>query len=74
MGLPTPSQGMFGQGPEAQQLTRALQARIRAQVGEAGAPLYLDSFCVLLIKGTNVEGISSIHLPSRGDQRGRVLQ
>jgi hypothetical protein len=34
---------------------------------------YLDSFCVLLIKGANVEGIGGIHLPAWGNQWGRVL-
>ena len=39
-----------------------------------GQAPYLDSFCVLLIKGANVEGVGCIHLPSWGDQWGRVLQ
>lgn len=42
--------------------------------GGGGQAQYLDSFCVLLVKGANVEGIGGIHLPSWGDQRGRVLR
>ena len=43
------------------------------RAGRPGQALYLDSFCVFLIEGANVEGVCCIHLPSWGDQRGRVL-
>lgn len=44
-----------------------------AQGLEPSKVQYLDSFCVLLIKGANVKSVSCIHLPTWGDQWRRVL-
>lgn len=47
------------------------QAKLRVQ--GPGKVQYLDSFCVLLVKGANVKSIGCIHLPTWGDQRRWVL-
>lgn len=56
-----------GQGPSRPDQTRPGPG-VRAKQGA-----YLDSFCVLLIKGANVKGVRCIHLPAWGDQWRRVL-
>lgn len=72
---PAPTPGMFGEEePEAQPLTEPDRPGSGLRWERPGQAQYLDSLCVLLVKGANVKGVSSVHLPSRGDQRGRVLQ
>lgn len=72
---PAPTPGMFGEEePEAQPLTEPDKPGSGLRWERPGQAQYLDSLCVLLVKGANVKGVSSVHLPSRGDQRGRVLQ
>lgn len=59
-----------------EELAGLVQGLTEAEKGQGccAQAQYLDSFCVLLVKGANVEGIGGVHLPSWGDQRGRVLR